>query len=457
MVLASSVMDTDSSSIQEVSSYKGTRMRLKDVHLGVALLVMCFAFSSWIDMYGVLVELPILVHTQPEGWTLPSYIMIIIEIAAISPALYTLINKLCPGNTKQCETVTAYAIMGTGLAGCVLLAMFWWHTGHVAGAERSVALLSLVVMLALVDTTSCVVYLPFMMRFKAHYIPVYLAGEEMGGLITGLIGLAQGASSGFTCANVTKVEFDNSTGLNETVITTVMHKKEPYFSVSVFFVCLALIMLTSLLAFIALNHAPFAKREKLKSERAIILSLQQTNAASHSYSSAIPLKAPKVQPKGTEAHSLPSTNQPFPSPGPPEMQRQRLAFCLIVIVLGTFVQYGLVPTILSFACLPYGSMTYTLAVRLSTVVTPLTALLAFVLPSSSLKFMSACLAISTGAAAYIVFLAFKSPWPPLLHSIAGGFLAVSFTQSVVYFNGIVIHTSTIQLDNRLHSASPWAR
>ena len=227
--------------------------RLKDVDPVVATLVVCFALSSWIDMNGVWVELPILVHTLPEGWSLPSYIIVIIECAMITPFLYALINKFCPGNIAHREVIMAYVIMSVGLVSLVFLTFFWDYTAHVAGEERSMAVLVLIFSLAMVDTTSCVVYLPYMARFKEHYIPAYIAGEEMSGFITGLVGLIQGAGGDAVCSYETKFFMNETSGMNytETMVSAVPNS--PRFSVSVFFVFLSLVMVLSIVSFSLLN------------------------------------------------------------------------------------------------------------------------------------------------------------------------------------------------------------
>ena len=46
----------------------------------VYVLVMLFGISSWIDINGLFVELPLMVNVLPEGWNLPSYISLIIQV-----------------------------------------------------------------------------------------------------------------------------------------------------------------------------------------------------------------------------------------------------------------------------------------------------------------------------------------------------------------------------------------
>ena len=49
----------------------------------VDLLAVVFGIGAWISVNGLWVELPLLVQTLPEGWSLPSYMSIVIQIANI--------------------------------------------------------------------------------------------------------------------------------------------------------------------------------------------------------------------------------------------------------------------------------------------------------------------------------------------------------------------------------------
>lgn len=49
----------------------------------VDLLAVGFGIGAWISVNGLWVELPLLVAALPEGWALPSYMSIVIQIANI--------------------------------------------------------------------------------------------------------------------------------------------------------------------------------------------------------------------------------------------------------------------------------------------------------------------------------------------------------------------------------------
>ena len=53
-------------------------------------------------MNGLWVELPVLVPALPEGWTLPSYLSVIVQIANLGPISYALLRygRGCPSCSK---------------------------------------------------------------------------------------------------------------------------------------------------------------------------------------------------------------------------------------------------------------------------------------------------------------------------------------------------------------------
>uniref|UniRef100_A0A8D2L6C8 Riboflavin transporter n=1 Tax=Varanus komodoensis TaxID=61221 RepID=A0A8D2L6C8_VARKO len=65
------------------------------------LLACIFGTGSWMAINGVWVELPLLVNELPEGWYLPSYLIIIIQLANIGPLFITLMHKLQPGRLSE--------------------------------------------------------------------------------------------------------------------------------------------------------------------------------------------------------------------------------------------------------------------------------------------------------------------------------------------------------------------
>lgn len=383
--------------------------RIKEANGIVFILVAVFAFSSWIDLYGVYVELPVLVRYLPEGWSLPSVTGLVITAANIGPLLYALINLIFPGNMQTRETFTIYFIMISGALTCILMSFFWDHTTFFAGAERSLAFFAMVFFLSLVDCTSCVVFLPFMSRLKVVYMPSYIAGEEMGGLISGLVGLVQGAGGEPRCINVTK-EFYNETSDSYYNVTSLdIYQDPPMFSVSVFFWFLFGIMCTSVIAFTLLNYTSYCKREMIKDGD--IVDAAETQEMLHiANGHATEVQTLDDQQGQMDAHELP---------------KYRFPILVFYFAYSAFYMYGFGPAVLSFAVLPYGYFEFNLSLRLSTVINPIVAFSTFLLHTSSIAVIGICIALGNVMSFFIIYLAAMSPSPPLVGTIEGSIMVVS--------------------------------
>lgn len=72
---------------REVESYQLSVDKLKDDHVARisftcwnATLLIFFGLSSWIAINSLWIELPLLVNVLPEGWNLPAYLSILIQV-----------------------------------------------------------------------------------------------------------------------------------------------------------------------------------------------------------------------------------------------------------------------------------------------------------------------------------------------------------------------------------------
>lgn len=95
-------------------------------------------------------------------------------------------------------------------------------------------------------------------RFRQVYLTSYLIGEGLSGFLPSLFALAQGVGGNPEC-NVTVGAWDAS--------GQQLHQQPyyppPRFSVSVFFAILFVMMLSSALAFIALNRSKVARNQQV--------------------------------------------------------------------------------------------------------------------------------------------------------------------------------------------------
>ncbi|ELT94879.1 hypothetical protein CAPTEDRAFT_73779, partial [Capitella teleta] len=391
-----------------------------------------FSLSSWIDLYGVNVEMPILVQYLPEGWALPSYSGIFGSIANIGPLVYAAIAVLCPGNAKTRETFTIYFIICSGAVTCILLSLFWDQTAFLWGAERSVAFFAMVFFLEFVDCTSCVVFLPFMSRFKASYMPSFMAGEEMGGMISGLVGLIQGVGGEPVCTNITKEVFNETGDYYYNLTTMEPQLTPPRFSVSAFFIFLFCIMCLSAISFTLLNYTQYCQKE-----------MTQTDCAQKKYEEQETMISKNAK---IELNENVAENEEIGAIKIETTWIQKLRFPILVFYFAyaSFFMYGLSSAVMSYAVLPYGYFEYNLSLRLSTLIKPLAALSTSVLETSSLAVIGGCILVANGMSFFSLYLALMSPDPPLAGADAGSIMVVIVGVTMTTFYSYA-RTSTVTL------------
>lgn len=191
----------------------------KDTSWTVCFLAVCFGIGSWVATNSLWVELPIMVNCLPESWNLASYLTVIIQIANIAPLTYSLLKYWKPNVVKEVPAI--YVVLVTGTASCLLLAFFWRSIGLLGNEPHSIGLLILAFTLAMTDCTSSVTYLPFMATFREVYMPAYLVGEGLSGLLPGLVALGQGARNGAGCFNTNATTTTAPTNISPTTATTI--------------------------------------------------------------------------------------------------------------------------------------------------------------------------------------------------------------------------------------------
>ncbi|XP_069771187.1 riboflavin transporter 2 [Narcine bancroftii] len=392
--------------------------------LAVHGLAALFGMGSWIAINGLWVELPLIVPKVPEGWYLPSYLTVIIQLANVGPLLVTLAHRFRP--SRRAETVIIYAIVGTGIVASFLLPFFWNETSLFAGTRRSLALLILTFFLSVVDCTSSVTFLPFMARLRPKFLTTYFVGEGLSGLVPGLVALAQGVGV-VSCVNTT----DNSSGTHGW--TMVARYQPANFPPEVFFFFLSGVMALCLLAFILLNHLPLARRQRERSVEPGSMEMRGKEG---------PEQAPMINwPKTGEKAGRYSRSQML------------LIFLLLAWVNG--LTNAVLPSVQSYSCLPYGNLAYHLASALAALANPLACFVAMFYPNRSLPLMGFLALAGTAMGSYIMGMAVLSPCPWLVHARAGIALIVL---SWVLFVGTLSYVKVmigVILRDEGHSALVW--
>ncbi|KAM8883223.1 riboflavin transporter 2 isoform 1-T2 [Synchiropus picturatus] len=399
------------------------------------LLACLFGMGSWVSINGLWVELPLIVPQIPEGWYLPSYLSVLIQMANVGPLFVTLMHRFRPGALN--ETAVIYIIVGLGTAASFLLGFFWKETVEVAGASRSVALLALTFFLAAVDCTSSVTFLPFMSRLQPQYLTTYYIGEGVSGLLPALVALIQGVGV-VHCVSSTH-NFTNSSVPSELVA----QYQPANFSAEVFFFILSAMMLVCLGAFLLLNYHPAVVREPPNNSR-------YTNGVKEQRS-----RRWSEQKDMMETTYMPSNQSKRSSFGTGRYTWWQVVYIFLILAWTNALTNVVLPSVQSYSCLPYGNNAYHLSATMAAVSNPLACFIALFLPIRSLLLMGVLTVVGSGVGAFIMAMAVLSPCPLLVADVSGVVLIVLawivFVLTLSYVKVII----GVILRDEGHSALVW--
>ena len=383
-----------------------------NVRLIVCLIIVLFGMGSWIAINGIWVELPLLVEQLPEGWNLPSYMAVVIQLANVGPIAYT-ISKVCC-KRKNDHIPIVFLMVAVGSLASLLLAFFWTRTTEIGGAEHSTSLLVLMFFLSLVDCTSSVVFLPFMNVFKPDYMTSYYVGEGFSGLVPSLVALGQGVGQ-VECQNISSTNMTT----NETKFQISAVYQEPKFPVKDFFFFVFAMMVTCGVAFTLLNYLPICKGEHVSLK------------TKHKYDTQEEMNMSSTQKFVNSSHNSEETSESDinleqqTSDASLKLSSCSYFYLLLIILWTNALTNGVLPSVQTYSCLPYGSQTYHLAVTFSQIANPIACGVAFFLPVTSGGILGLATLTGSAISAYILALATLSPVPPLTDSAVGSVLAVS--------------------------------
>ncbi|XP_041060404.1 solute carrier family 52, riboflavin transporter, member 3-A [Carcharodon carcharias] len=428
--------------------------------LAIHALACIFGTGSWVAINGLWVELPLIVNVLPEGWDLPSYLTVIIQLANVGPLFVTLMHKFAPGKMK--EIVAIYIIISIGIMASLLMVFFWKKTTLLEGTPHSTVFLILAFFLSLVDCTSSVTFLPFMMRLPTKYMTTYFIGEGLSGFIPGLVALGQGVGM-IKCVNVSKpvnVTIDNFTeGASIYQIET--HYSPANFSTEAFLAFLTVMMVFCLVAFFLLTRIPCLPHTELNEE-------QVSNQMVHASTTELELnKYTSERPTDPQSFSLNSPTkamdkamftaetQNVATSTFIKYSKHQLFFIYFLVAWVNSLTNGFLPSVQTYSCLPYGSVAYHLSAALSSMANPVACIIALFLPNRSLVLLGSLSLVGTVFGAYNMAMAALSPCPLLQHSEAGAFLIVL---SWILFSGTLSYVKVmigVIFRDKSHSALVW--
>ena len=393
------------------------RERLKNSCSNVSFvtyfLVCAFGIGAWIAVNGLWVELAIIVQHIPEGWNLPSYLTVIIQMANIGPLLFVLGNKYYPKVIREVPVI--YTMVAVGTVACALLGFVWKETSLVGGRSHSTALLVLAFFLATVDCTSSVTFLPYMAVFREVYMSPYFVGEGLSGLLPSVVAIAQGVDGGTHtgCKAQTAVSDNvtafNSTGSQNDTTPASWSGPGPNFTPQAFFLFLCSMMLVCGFSFLGLNYLPVAKREQVK---------QPDNRTDQTHQDDATYELCNVDNDVAVKNETKPKEMSVLTPGV-------TLFLLVILAIINGLSNGVIPAIQSFACIPYSYYVYHLTLTLSNIANPVTCFVFPFIRTRSFVVMGLLSAVYVGMCIYILTVAAQSPNVLLKCDDAGAVLIVS--------------------------------
>jgi len=330
-----------------------------------------FGIGSWILVNSLYTQLPLLVQSAPEGWNLPSYISISIQTGNLGPILYGAWRKR-HGNKYDRPLTISVMILGT--ISMFLMSMFYNVSGNIFGQPHSILLYILTFFIAFVGCTSSVLFIPSLSNYPDIYLVTYMVGEGISGFVPSLIAIVQGVGT-TTCHTV----LQNGKTIKEKSVTNA------YFSSTLFFIIIGIIMCMSTLSYLCLEYSPTCKKEKIQ-----------------------------IKPDSAEVHN-----------NTININYRSIVFLLVIQGIVVFFANGLLPSIQSYSCLPYGYIAYYLATNLSNIANPIACFIAFYTNRTSKTVIYTLCSICIVSTMYMAMTAFTSPSPPLHNTTTGIILIVS--------------------------------
>ncbi|XP_058829365.1 riboflavin transporter 2 [Topomyia yanbarensis] len=359
----------------------------------VDLLAILFGISAWIGVNSSFVQLPLLVTNAPEGWNLPSYMVIVTQIGNVGPLLYTGLQKWKGSK----DSYIIYVLLVIGCVGAICMAFLYETTAYVFGAERSVAMLVCVFALALVGCTSSVLFMPYMGRFRDIYLITYLIGEGLSGFVPSIVALIQGVGGNAECLP------NNST--DPSTPEFISYTPPPRFGSMEYFIFVFVIFVISTVAFTVLD-----KHKRCRKEYAAVVI---NNGNDYTYESD--QRKVSSSSMGKSKGELEETKV---------LSNRNYTYLMVLLgVLCTFGN-GIFPSVQSYSCLPYGNVAYHLTVTLSTMANPVACFMALFLPHTSIRAISSISLVAAVFAVYALATVFMSPIPPLVGLVSGEALVI---------------------------------
>ncbi|XP_078036101.1 riboflavin transporter 2 [Augochlora pura] len=364
------------------------------------ILVVVFGISTWIGINGIYVQVPVLINTSPEGWTLPSYLVLVIQAANVGPLLYMILQHL---RRKINEPWWILSLLFLGSCAMGLLSFFHSETIVINGIEYSFVLFILAFFNALVGCFSSVLFMPYLRNFSKNYLVSFFIGEGLSGVLPSIVALIQGVADNSECT-VSKNDTTNAMKLNLK------------FSSSDYFLFIFIVLSLSLTSFIVLEYS------------SLVQSTRDLDKSDNTMSNETHINIPTMSNHRQDRKSCPITEHKLDFDLYDNVDKglnpQSHYYLFILLTICCFFSNGIFPGIQSYSCLPYGNVAYKLSITFAQFANPLVCLLAYWFVVSDTARITYLTIICSVIGSYVIYLSLMSPTPPLQHTTLGVFLVV---------------------------------
>ncbi|XP_048508862.1 solute carrier family 52, riboflavin transporter, member 3-B-like isoform X2 [Athalia rosae] len=355
-----------------------------------------YGMAGLLGDIGILVEVPLLVKSAPEGPNLPSYTAAVLAIANVAPIFYVLVKKFLPRYCNEFIWISTYLVIAIISIG--ILALFYDVSSTINGKQRSIVILIMVFICASIGNSSSVILLPYLQKYEPRYLPSFFLGESLGGLVPGMIALLQGVGSDSSC----KDESANSTA------TDLPDDLTPNFPPGIHFLILFILLVSCTASFWLLEYARarnfFDTGDNLNGYGQVPLTEEFVGAH---------------KPTNTDTGiDLNGRNEVETLSERRKKNRTRIYICTLV-ALTFFIGPGIVFGTQAFSCLPYGIAAYHLVLTLMQFAGPAAFVFGYCLSTPGVRGVTWIFALIFVLCAYIIWLAFSSP-NPLWHDETRG-------------------------------------
>ena len=323
--------------------------------------------SSWTDINGIYTELPQIVLTQPESWRLGAFLGLVTSAGNIAPLILVLFKCLARKRTLDPVPIN-YVVILIGMLACFLLIFFWSYTTTIGQEKRSTALLILAFFLSILDCTSSISFSDYIHRFRKEFTNTLFLGESLTLLIPSLLAIAQGNGQ-IVCVS--------------TVNGTEAVYETPRFSVSIYLLCLFLLLTISFIAFVILQWTSITRTTLQISPASAV----ETNITVDS-----------------------ATKQ---------LTRCSYFLLSLACMYTSSILFGMLLSIATYVLMPYGHRTFYLGTILSPWMLAFVWLVGSRKPLVAKRYLPLLIGLGSITFAFEMFVAFRSPCPPLVNSTGG--------------------------------------